>query len=105
MKNKIKSQLVKSKDSLQRAVSYMGYLDGNSGYAILIREAERVGLRGFNHKGNPEGTAKSIRRWDNGGFQVAIKKIASRLVASGIARKPFAYVEDMHLAMCHNARL
>lgn len=37
-------------------------------------------------------------------YLAAIKKIASRLVASGAARKPFAYWEDMHLAMCHDAR-
>lgn len=100
----IRHQLLTSQFELQKTASFWGYPNGVSGYDTLIRYAWRYGLRGFDHDGNPEGSNKAIRRWNNGGYQTVIKKIASRLVASGAARKPFAYWEDMHLAMCHDAR-
>lgn len=104
MRINIKHQLMMSQYELQKTASFWGCPDGISGYDILIREAWHNGLRGFDHDGNPEGSNKAIRRWNNGGYQIAIKKIASRLVASGAARKPFQYWDDMHLAMCHDAR-
>lgn len=104
MKMNIKHQLTVSQYELQKTASFWGYPDGISGYDILIRESWKNGLRGFDHDGNPEGSRKAIKRWDNGGYQTAIKKIASRLVASGATRKPFSTWQEMHLAMCHDAR-
>lgn len=88
------------KKDIQISASYEGYPYGKSGYSLIIREAWKNGLRGFDHDGNPEGSRKAIKRWKNGGFQTAVRKIASRLVASGAARKPFESRFAMHLAMC-----